>query len=241
MSQDIPQLWHSTLVQVCCLGGRCWEWNCHDQVDIKDYPPSSLCFLRLALGLVADVCLFVVLEVDLRFCVEVEVDLRFALGVGVVSGSAVNSGVISGSITCSEVVSGSTVGSGVTWLLGSGVSDSGVSTEDEFSSCRCVVDRAEDLRPVVVLEDDLRFALGVKVVSGSAVGFGVVSGCVTCSELVSGSTTNSGVVWLSGSGVSTTGIWATDDFDSWRCVVNFLEDLLLAVDLEEDLRFDEGD
>lgn len=241
MSQGIQKLWLLILLQVYCLGRWCWGWNCHNQVGTKDYPHSSLCFLRLALGFVADVCLFVVLEVDLRFCVEVEVDLRFASGLGVVSGSTVKSGVISGSITCSEVVSGSTVGSKAAWLLGSGVSDSGVSISDEFSSCRCVVDRAEDLRPVVVLEDDLRFALGVKVVSGSAVEFGVVSGCVTCSELVSGSTTNSGVVWLSGSGVSTTGIWATDDFDSWRCVVNFLEDLLLAVDLEEDLRFDEGD
>ena len=145
--------------------------------------------MRVALGFVADVCLFVVLEVDLRFCVEVEVGLRFAAGLGLVSGSAVNSGVISGSITCSELVSGSTVGSGAAWLLGSGVSDSGVSTEDEFSSCRCVVDRAGDLRPVVVLEDDLRFAAGFKVVSGSTVG--------------------SGVVWLSGSAET-----ASDGFGS---------------------------
>lgn len=176
--------------------------------------------MRLALGFVADVCLLVVLEVDLRFCVEVEVDLRFALGVEVVSGSAVKSGVISGSITCSEVVSGSTVGSGAALLLGSGVSDSGVSTEDDFSSCRCVIDFAEDLRPVVVLEDDLRFAAGVEVDSGS--------------------TANSGLVWLSGSAVSTLGGGATDGFDSWRSVFDFGGDLLLAAALGEDLRFDEG-
>lgn len=116
--------------------------------------------MRLALGFVAVVCLFVVLEVDLRFCVEVEVDLRFAAGLGVVSGSSVNSGLISGSITCSEVVSGSSVASGITWLLGSGVSETGVSTEDNFSSWRCVVDLLEDLLLAVDLEEDLRFDEG---------------------------------------------------------------------------------